>query len=72
MRGMRLCTSPSVLRAAGTVPCGTPDLETRPDYPLNPAVFTYAQPDLIKTSLITINVRGTSQNGDEDIRLCIV
>ncbi|KPJ05349.1 hypothetical protein RR46_01294 [Papilio xuthus] len=30
--------------AAGTVSCGTPGLGTRPDCPLNPAVF-YAQPD---------------------------
>ncbi|KPJ04008.1 hypothetical protein RR46_07767 [Papilio xuthus] len=31
--------------AAGTVSCGTPGLGTRPHYPLNPTVFSYAQPD---------------------------
>ncbi|KPI95259.1 hypothetical protein RR46_12263 [Papilio xuthus] len=46
--------------AAGTVSCGTPGLGTRPDYPLNPAVFSYAQPDRgIYVSLSTAQLGGT-------------
>ncbi|KPJ03656.1 hypothetical protein RR46_04268 [Papilio xuthus] len=46
--------------AAGTVSCGTPGLGTRPDYPLNPAVFSYAQPDRgIYVSLSTARLGGS-------------